>query len=218
MLAIAFTQCVHGQSSSSVPVTIRPVTLGTLSAPYTVIPVGFVSRPNPVHLNDYGQVISIDNFERSALLWTPATRNATRGNYLDLQSTGLQVPTAQIVINSRGQIAADNVLWSPAAPNGTSGTKVDTQSGFHASAINDFGQIVGHGYLWTPSAPNGQVGTLVTDNRFSNPLDLNNFGQVLTYDEVTSRLFTPLAAQGSSGTFVELPRLPGVTLEPRKGH
>jgi probable HAF family extracellular repeat protein len=96
-----------------------------------------------------------------------------------------------------------------------------------ANDINESGQVTGasaagsegqHAFLWTPSTPNGVVGAMVDlgvlpDGVGSYGMDINDVGQVVGYandQEYMSQpfLWTPDAANGGTGTMIELPHLP----------
>ena len=97
-----------------------------------------------------------------------------------------------------------------------------------ANAINASGQVVGasglgtegrHAFLWTPREPNGIDGTMVDLGMLpggisSYATDINDRGQVTGFTndaDWMSQVFlwTPGEPNGSTGTMIELPYLPG---------
>ncbi len=139
----------------------------------------------------------------------------------------------QVVGYSRGSGVAHAFLWTPSTANGTTGTMMNLGDlpGGAASAIaygiNSYGQVVGtgttanggHAFLWTPTVANGTTGSMIDlgdllgGSGTSGASGINSLGQVTGSSASGSTshafLWTPSAANGTSGSMVDLGDLSG---------
>lgn len=142
--------------------------------------------------------------------------------------------SAALGINAYGQVVGESTfgsgsfLWTPSSPNGTTGSIVDlgdSPGGMidsRAFDVNSHGQVVGHGdsdvgtraYLWSPTTPNATTGSMIDlgvlsgYTSYSVADGINSLGQVVgkssSNDNSRAFLWTPDAANGQTGTMVDL--------------
>jgi uncharacterized membrane protein len=124
------------------------------------------------------------------------------------------------VFSSQNQVQV--FLWSPNTVNGTLGSIFsvsgpDNNAGT-APAINNYGQVGGYlngnWGIWTPNVPNGSTGTITNNSQSQSLTKINDFGQAIASEQSYPQrglLFTPSAANQTTGTFTSIPGLAGST-------
>jgi len=190
----------------------------------TLVDIGSGLLQGSIAVNDRGQVVGTTSLSQ-AFLWSPDSPNGTSGTVTPLfQGTAAWDPSRAIAINTFGQItgvqAGTSFIWTPSSPNGTAGTlntdsRLAGQNGI--GGINDFGQAIVNNpaSLFTPTVANGATGSFTPipalPGYTNNYLIAINRGGTILGESCTNAgcdhgfLWTPTAANGATGTAVEIP-------------
>jgi hypothetical protein len=123
-----------------------------------------------------------------------------------------------------GRLYGPTSLWTPTVAQGTSGTTTVISPDGSPSlgpTLNNFGQVGtwlnGSAAIWTPSIANGTSGTATPNAQLLGLRAMNSFGQAIIssspagYYSAPTMLFTPVARNGTVGTFTATTGLAGAT-------